>query len=48
VLTGSGHDASGAVLGLFSTAGFTGELLAEAAKPGGRVLVAGLNRLYGR
>jgi len=47
VLTVSGHDASRAVLGLFSTAGFTDELLTEAAKPGGQVLVAGLDRLYG-
>ena len=48
VLTASGHDASGAYLGLFSTAGFTDELHAEAAKPGRRVLVAGLDRLYGQ
>jgi uncharacterized protein len=48
VLTASGHDASGAVLGLFSTTGFTNELLAEAAKPASRVLVAGLDRLYGQ
>jgi len=47
VLTASGHDASGAVLGLFSTAGFTDELHAEAAKPGRRVLVAGFDQLYG-
>jgi uncharacterized protein len=47
VLTASGHDASGAILGLFSTAGFTDELLAETARPGSRVLVAGLDRLYG-
>jgi len=48
VLTASGHDASGAVLGLFSTAGFTDELLAEAGRPGSRVLAAGLDRLYGQ
>jgi hypothetical protein len=48
VLTASGHDASEAVLGLFSTAGFTEELLATATRPGSRVLVAGLDRLYGQ
>ncbi len=47
LLTGAGHDASGAVLGLFSTVGFTGELAAEAARQGSRVLTAGLDRLYG-
>lgn len=46
VLTSAGHDASGAVLGLFSTAGFTGDLAAEAARPGSQVLIAGLGRLY--
>jgi uncharacterized protein len=48
VLTASGHDASGAVLGLFSTAGFTDDLVSAAAQPGSRVLIAGLDRLYGQ
>lgn len=47
LLTMSGHDATGAVLGLFSTTGFTDELLAEASRPGSLVLTAGLDRLYG-
>ena len=46
VLTANGHDATAAVLGLFSTAGFTPALAELAAKPGGRVLIAGLDRLY--
>ncbi|CAM3076489.1 ATP-binding protein [Saccharomonospora xinjiangensis] len=46
ILTRNGHDATGAVLGLFSTTGFTDDLVAEAA---GRsdVLLVGLDQLYG-
>jgi hypothetical protein len=47
LLTAAGHDASGAVLGLFGTVGFTDELAIEAARQGSRVLIAGLDRLYG-
>lgn len=47
LLTKAGHDAQDAVLGLFSTNGFTNELAAEAARSGSRVLLAGLDRLYG-
>lgn len=47
LLTAAGHDASGAVFGLFSGAGFTDELMAEAAGSHGRILLAGLNTLYG-
>ncbi|WP_007025543.1 AAA family ATPase [Saccharomonospora iraqiensis] len=47
LLTGSGHDASEAVLGLFSTTGFTDDLVAEAARRGEGVLLVGLDRLYG-
>lgn len=47
LLTKAGHDASGAVLGLFSTAGFTSELDAEASRQDSRVLTTGLGRLYG-
>jgi len=46
LLTATGHDASGAVLGVFSTTGFADDLLAEAAGQGGGVLLAGLDRLY--
>lgn len=42
-----GHDADDAVLGLFSTRGFTDELRAEADRRGERLLLAGLDRLYG-
>ena len=38
---------SGAVLGLFSSVGLTGELAAVAARQGSRVLTAGLDCLYG-
>ncbi len=47
LLTAAGHDASGAVFGLFSGAGFTGELTAQAAGSHGRILLAGLDTLYG-
>jgi len=46
LLTAAGHDASGATLGLFSAHGFTPELAAEAARSGGRVMLAGLDELY--
>ena len=47
LLTAAGHDASRAVLGLFSTSGFTEDLTAEATRAGDRVLLADLARLYG-
>ena len=47
LLTAAGHDGSHAVLGLFSTSGFTDELTAEAAGSRGRVVLAQLGRLYG-
>lgn len=47
LLTAAGHDASDAVLGLFSSTGFTSELLAEAASSRGKILLAPLAMLYG-
>ncbi len=47
VLTASGHDASSAVLAVFSARGFTDDLAAEAARSRGRILLAGLEELYG-
>lgn len=47
LLTASGHDASEAALGLFSTTGFTDDLTAEAARGGGNLLLVGLDDLYG-
>lgn len=47
LLTAGGHDAGGAVLGLFSATGFTEELEAEAARSDGKLLLAGLGDLYG-
>jgi AAA+ ATPase superfamily predicted ATPase len=47
LLTAAGHDATRAVLGFFSSTGFTEDLAAEAVKPGKRVLLAGLDTLYG-
>ena len=47
LLTASGHDASEAALGLFSTTGFTDDLTAEAARRGGKLLLVGLSDLYG-
>jgi hypothetical protein len=47
LLTAAGHDATRAVLGFFSSAGFTEDLTAEVARPGKRVLLAGLDTLYG-
>lgn len=46
LLTSAGHDATGAVLGLFSTTGFSAELTAEARGRGGRILLANLDDLY--
>lgn len=46
LLTGAGHDATGAVLGLFSATGFSAELIAEACGRGGRILLADLDGLY--
>ena len=47
VLTAAGHDAAAAVLGLFSTTGFTEDLQAEARSRDGQILLVGLDRLYG-
>lgn len=47
LLTAAGHDAGEAVLGLFSTAGFTADLEAEAAGSNGDVLLVSLADLYG-
>jgi hypothetical protein len=46
LLTAAGHDATGATLGLFSSVGFSEELLAEAARPGSRTVLAGLREIY--
>jgi uncharacterized protein len=48
LLTAAGHDATGAVLGLFSVSGFTEELAATAVASHGAVLLAGLDMLYGQ
>ncbi|MBS2962974.1 hypothetical protein KGA66_07960 [Actinocrinis puniceicyclus] len=48
LLTAAGHDATGATLGLFSVSGFSPELVAEAARPGSRVMLAGLGEIYAR
>lgn len=48
LLTAAGHDAPGAVLGLFSATGFTGELQAEAASSPGKILLTPLEALYGQ
>jgi hypothetical protein len=47
LLTADGHDAADAVLGLFSTSGFTNDLAAESAASRGRILLVSLNALYG-
>lgn len=47
LLTANGHDATKAVLGLFSTNGFTDQLTTEAARRSDRVLLTGLDQLYG-
>ena len=46
LLTAAGHDAAGAARGLFSAAGFTPELAAEAAVAQGKILLAPLEMLY--
>jgi len=48
LLTAAGHDASNAVLGLFSATGFTEELRAEAAGRHDGLLLASLETLYGQ
>jgi uncharacterized protein len=48
LLTATGHDAGDAVFGLFSAAGFTDELAAEATASRGKVLLATLDELYGQ
>jgi uncharacterized protein len=48
LLTAAGHDASGAVFGLFSATGFTGDLAAEATAGRGKILLATLDELYGQ
>jgi hypothetical protein len=47
LLTAVGHDASDAVLGLFSATGFTEELEAEATRSQGGILLTSLEMLYG-
>jgi uncharacterized protein len=44
----TGHDATGAAVGLFSTSGFTEELAAEAAASRGNIILADLDILYGQ
>jgi len=48
LLTAAGHDATDAVLGLFSATGFTGELQAEADGSHGKILLVPLEMLYGQ
>jgi hypothetical protein len=48
LLTAVGHDAIAAKFGLFSCTGFTEDLVAEAARRPGRILLIGLDTLYGR
>ncbi|HET7017881.1 MAG TPA: ATP-binding protein [Streptosporangiaceae bacterium] len=47
LLTAAGHDASDAVLGLFSPVGFTEELADEAANSRGKILLVPLEVIYG-
>jgi uncharacterized protein len=47
LLTAAGHDTSTAVLALFSARGFTDALRTEATRSNGRVLLIGLDTLYG-
>ncbi len=47
LLTASGRDAGGATFGFFSTTGFTDELVEAAKQPGRRIILAGLDTLYG-
>lgn len=48
LLTAAGHDAIGAMLGLFSATGFTDELAAEATASNGRILLVTMDDLYGQ
>lgn len=47
LLTVAGHDAQRAVVGLFSAKGFTKDLTANAGHSRGRVLLVGLDQIYG-
>lgn len=47
LLTATGHDASKAVLGIFSTTGFTDDLVREANRRENEILLADLDRIYG-
>ncbi|MGH7866755.1 MAG: hypothetical protein ACREP9_03745 [Candidatus Dormibacteraceae bacterium] len=46
LLTNSGHDASRAILGLFSTTGFTAELATVAADRRDQILLIEIEHLY--
>jgi hypothetical protein len=48
LLTAAGHDASDAVLGLFSATGFTEDLGAEAVGSHKKILLVPLEMLYGQ
>jgi uncharacterized protein len=48
LLTAAGHEASDAVLGLFSAASFTDDLTAEATASRGKILLVTLAELYGQ
>ena len=48
LLTTAGHDATDAAVGLFSTSGFTDELAAGAAASRGKIILVGLDMLYGQ
>jgi uncharacterized protein len=48
LLTASGHDATEARLGLFSTTGFTDELTEHARHTGDKILLVGLDQIYAR
>jgi hypothetical protein len=48
LLTAAGHDATDAVLGLFSATGFTQDLAGEAAGRRGKILLVPLEVLYGQ
>jgi hypothetical protein len=48
LLTAAGHDATDAVLGLFSVSGFSDELTIEATAKQGKILLATMDNLYGQ
>jgi len=48
LLTAAGHDASGAAVSLCSAAGFTDDLVAEAAASRGKIVLVTLAGLYGQ